>query len=115
MSEATAAQPFTLVIEQSATTATVFCQGRLVAGVTDQLYDPVKKLLPEVKTLILDLGEVTYMDSMGLGTLVRLYASSKSAGCSLELVHLGKRVRELLGVTGLLNVFSHIGEHGMKF
>jgi anti-sigma B factor antagonist len=115
MPQAAAAQLFTLEIQQSGTTATVFCQGRLVAGVTDQLYDPVKKLLPEVKKLILDLGDVTYMDSMGLGALVRLYASARSAGCTLELVHLGKRVRELLGVTGLLNVFSQVGEHGMKF
>jgi anti-anti-sigma factor len=115
MSETAAAELFTLKIQQSGATATVYCHGRLVAGVTDQLYGPLCKLLPEVKHLILDLGDVTFMDSMGLGTLVRLYVSSRSAGCSLELIHLGKRVRELLGVTGLLNVFSQIGEHGMKF
>jgi anti-anti-sigma regulatory factor len=49
---------------------------------------------------------------MGLGTLVRLYVSSRSAGCSLELINLGKRVRELLGLTHLLSVFTVIGEHG---
>ena len=41
----------------------------------------------------------------------------KRAGFALELLHLGKRIRELPGVAGLLNVFSMMGEHGlpMKF
>jgi len=59
---------------------------------------------------VLDLGEVAYMDSMGLGTMVRLYVSAKTGGCSLELTHLSKRVKELLGVTHLLGVFTVIGE-----
>jgi anti-anti-sigma regulatory factor len=54
---------------------------------------------------------------MGLGALVRLYVSAKSKGCSLELVNLGKGIRQLLGVTNLLSVFTVIGEHGgiMRF
>jgi anti-anti-sigma factor len=59
----------------------------------------------------MDLCELSYMDSMGLGTLVRLYVSAKAGGCSLELIHLGKRVKELLGMTHLLGVFTIIGEH----
>jgi anti-sigma B factor antagonist len=51
---------------------------------------------------------------MGLGTLVRLYISCRSAGCSLELLNLGKQVRELLGTTHLISVFAIIGEHGIK-
>ena len=49
---------------------------------------------------------------MGLGTLVRLYASTRSRGIKLELVNLGKRVRELLSLTNLLSVFAIVGEHG---
>jgi anti-anti-sigma regulatory factor len=51
---------------------------------------------------------------MGLGTLVRIYVSTKSAGCQLILKNLGKRVRELLGVSHLLGVFTVIGENGIK-
>jgi anti-anti-sigma factor len=54
------------------------------------------------------------MDSLGLGTLVRIYVSTKSAGCELILKNLGKRVRELLGLAHLLNVFTVIGESGIK-
>jgi anti-sigma B factor antagonist len=54
------------------------------------------------------------MDSTGLGTVVRLYVSAKSAGYSLELINLGKRIRQLLGVTNLLSVFTVIGEHNIR-
>jgi anti-sigma B factor antagonist len=51
---------------------------------------------------------------MGLGTLVRLYVSARSAGCSLELMNLGKQVRMLLGTAHLLTAFTIVGEHGIK-
>jgi anti-sigma B factor antagonist len=50
------------------------------------------------------------MDSMGLGTLVRLYVSTKSAGCELKLINLGPKIRQLLSVTNLLSVFATIEE-----
>jgi anti-anti-sigma factor len=54
------------------------------------------------------------MDSMGLGTIIRLYVSAKSAGCDLQLINLSKRIRELLGLTNLLSVFSMCGEHTIR-
>jgi anti-sigma B factor antagonist len=103
----------TLDIERTESLVMVRCHGRLVAGVSDLLYAKVGKLIPGSKRIVLDLTDLTHMDSMGLGTLVRLYVSAKSAGCSLELINLGKRIRELLSVTNLLSVFTIIGEHGM--
>lgn len=107
------AQILTLDIERNGDVAVVKCHGRLVSGVGDILYSAVAKLTPECKRVVLDLSDLSHMDSMGLGTLVRLYVHANSAGCSLELVNLGKRIRELLGVTNLLSVFTIIGEHGM--
>jgi anti-anti-sigma regulatory factor len=52
---------------------------------------------------------------MGLGALVRLYASARSVGCSLELIHLSKQIQHLLGLTNLLSIFTIIGENGVKF
>ena len=92
----------------------VHCNGRLVAGVGDILYGQVCKLIPETKRIILDLTNLTRVDSMGLGTLVRCYVSARAAGCSLELINLGKQVRALLGTTGLLAAFASIGESGIK-
>jgi len=112
-----AAPILTLEVEHKGTQAIVHCHGRLVAGVGQALYDRVRTLLPESKCIVLDLTDVAFVDSMGLGTLVRIYVSAKNAGSRVELVNLGKQIRELLGITNLLSVFSDMCEKGitMKF
>jgi anti-sigma B factor antagonist len=109
-----AASPLTLDVKRAGNTIVVKCDGKLVAGVNDILYTRVSQLIPGSKRIVLDLTNLARVDSMGLGTLVRLYVSARSAGCSLELVNLGKQVRQLLGTTGLMSVFVIIGEHGIK-
>jgi anti-sigma B factor antagonist len=91
--------------------AVVRCHGKLVAGVTDVLYAEIKQLIPGTKRIVLDLTDLTYMDSMGLGTLVRLYVSAKSAGCDLRLINLGSRVRQLLSISNVLSEFAGIEEY----
>jgi len=92
----------------------VYCHGRLVAGVTNILQDTVSPLIPKTKRIVLDLSDLKHTDSMGLGALVRLYASARSAGCSLELMHLSKQIQHLLGLTNLFSIFTIIGENGVK-
>jgi anti-sigma B factor antagonist len=104
----------TLYFERTNGTVIVRCHGRLVADTDDVLYSRVRQLLPDAKRIVLDLTDLTRMDSMGLGTLVRLYVSARSAGCSLELMNLGKQVRILLGTAHLLSAFTIVGEHGIK-
>jgi anti-anti-sigma regulatory factor len=48
---------------------------------------------------------------MGLGTILSLYVSAKSAGCQLKMVRLSERVRELFRITNLLSHFDEYGEH----
>ena len=63
----------------------VDCVGRIVFGdETGYLRDTVKQLLLENKRIVLNLGEITYIDSGGLGTLVALYTSANSAGASIS-------------------------------
>jgi anti-sigma B factor antagonist len=114
VSDKAAVSALTLEIVRTGTTAVVHCNGKLVAGVNDILYDTVSRLFPDSKRVVLDLTNLVRVDSMGLGTLVRLKVSSRSAGCSLELINLGKQVRQLLGVTNLMGVFAVIGEHGIR-
>ena len=92
----------------------VECTGRLISGGTDELRREVKGLFPHTKRVILDLTNVTQMDSMGLGAIVSLYASAKAAHCDLKLINLSKRVREIFRVTNLLSVFEVYGEHIVK-
>ena len=84
----------TVEVDRAPGEALVRLSGRLEAGVTDVLYLEVKALIPQTKRIVLDLTDLTHMDSMGLGTLVRLYVSRQAAGCDLELVNLGKRIRQ---------------------
>jgi anti-sigma B factor antagonist len=105
--------PLTFEIERAGDTAVVRCHGKLVAGVNDVLYAKVSQLIPGTRRIVLDLTDLTYMDSMGLGTVVRLYVSARSAGCDLELINLGKRIRQLLSITNLLPVLSVIGQTGI--
>lgn len=106
-----------LEITRNGNEATVHCRGKLIAGVATELYTQVRPLMPEYKRIVLDLSGLDYADSMGLGSLVRVYVSARGCGTELVLINLGKRVRALLGVTGLLSVFSTVGEQGvhMKF
>lgn len=103
-----------LAVEQSDGTATVCCSGRLVAGVGDLLYNQVRELTASSRHIVLDFTELSHMDSSGLGTLVRAYVHAKSASCTLELVNIGKPIRELLGITHLLDVFETIGRHNIR-
>jgi anti-sigma B factor antagonist len=114
MPDETTETSLVLEIDRDGNTAIVRCRGRLLAGVDDFLYIEVKQLVPDHKRIVLDLTDLTHMDSMGLGALIRLYVSCKSAKCDLELINLGKRIRQLLGMTNLLSVFTVIGENGVK-
>lgn len=113
MTEAAAGCVLTLEIERKSGEALVRLHGRLVSSVSGNFYAKICPLISEYKRVVLDLADVPGMDSMGLGALVRLMVSSKARGCSLELLHLGKRVRELLGMTNLLGCFTVLGEKGV--
>ncbi|HYH00696.1 MAG TPA: STAS domain-containing protein [Terriglobales bacterium] len=83
------------------------CSGRIVIGEESAaLRDMVKRMLAEDQRLVLNLSEVNYIDSAGLGTLVSLYTSAKNTGGAIKLANLTQRVGDLLQVTKLLTVFD---------
>jgi anti-sigma B factor antagonist len=83
------------------------CNGRIVFGEESSLLrDQVKKDLLENKRIVLNLGDVNYIDSGGLGTLVALHTTAHNAGATVKLANLTKRVGDLLQVTKLLTVFD---------
>jgi anti-anti-sigma factor len=114
MSDPVSVNRLSVDVEVTGDTAVVRCGGKLVAGVNDFLYTEVSRLIPEHKRIVLDLTDLSYMDSMGLGTIIRLYVSARSAGCELALVNIGARIRHMLGVTNLLSVFAICGEHSIR-
>ena len=104
--------PFpSLTFEQqtSGETVTLLCHGKIVSDTAPMLQEEVRKQIAQSSVVVLDLGDIRYMDSSGLGALVGLYVSAKRAGKQLKLVHLSDRVRELLRLSKLLNVFEGYG------
>jgi anti-sigma B factor antagonist len=85
----------------------VQCSGRIVFGEESSLLrETLKRAVAENKRIVLNLGEVSYIDSGGLGTIVALHTTAQMAGSSIKLANLTKRVGDLLQVTKLLTVFD---------
>ena len=114
MPESATTNVLTLTVCRSGDDSEVRCNGRLVAGVNDRLHLEVSQLIPSSKRILLDFTDLSHMDSTGLGTLVRLYVSAKSAGCALQLYNVGKPIRQLLGITHLISVFEVIGNNNIR-
>ena len=58
------------------------------------------------KKILLNLGDVSYVDSSGIGELVSSFTTVTNQGGALKLLHLTKKLRELLAITKLLTVFE---------
>jgi anti-anti-sigma factor len=88
-------------------TSTVMIHGRIVSSTARELEGPVKPLIARGGRIILDLTDVHYMDSIGLGVLVSLKVSAINKGyCTLELVNLTPRLKQLLSLTNLMQTFG---------
>ena len=86
----------------------VALEGRIVLGEeSNALREKVKSLLAGgKKNIVLNMDNVTYIDSAGLGTLVASHHSAKTQGAALKLSNLGSKFQEVLQVTKLLTVFD---------
>jgi anti-sigma B factor antagonist len=83
-------------------------KGRITLGDGDELLkDKVNSLVNQGhRKIILNLAEVPYIDSAGLGEIVRTYTTVSRQGGSLKLLNLTKRITDLLSITKLLTVFE---------
>jgi len=71
------------------------------------LRDAIKDLLAKgQKKILLNLGDVSYIDSSGIGELVSAFTSVRNQGGELKLLHLTKKVHDLLQITKLYTVFD---------
>jgi anti-anti-sigma factor len=87
----------------------VKCHGRLVAETAAAAKEAVKPLIPLGGRIVVDLGDVTQIDSSGLGTLVGLKASAiNQVFRILEFANMTPRVLELLRLTHLTQMFSFV-------
>ena len=82
--------------------------GRITLGEGSvQLRDAIRDLIGKgQKHLLLDMGDVNYIDSSGLGELVSAYTTARNQGAALKLLKLTKKVHDLLQLTKLYTVFD---------
>jgi anti-sigma B factor antagonist len=95
--------------ERSAGDVTILdLKGRMTMGEGDELLkDKINSLILQGrKKLVLNLEGVPYIDSAGLGEIVRTYTTVSRQGGSLKLVNLTKRITDLLSITKLLTIFD---------
>ena len=83
-------------------------KGKMTLGEGDELLrDKVNSLIQQnLKKLVLNLAEVPYIDSAGLGEIVRTYTTVSRHGGQLKLLNLTKRIVDLLVITKLVQVFE---------
>ena len=84
----------------------VRCSGRIAAGETEVLHLHVNELLRDRSDIALHLGEIVFIDSSGLGMLVRLLTSTRRAGGDLKLCQLPEVIQKVLKITSLITLFD---------
>lgn len=83
-------------------------QGKMLIGEGDELLrEKINQLVENgTQKIVLNLADVPYVDSAGLGEIVRCYTTVSRKNGKLKLLHLTKRIHDLLSITKLLTVFE---------
>src|SRR6266550_3125388 len=97
----------TLKIECSGERAWVACSGRIVAGDPCAHLDAsLQRLCREVEHVDLDLEQVTFLDSSGIGLLVRSLVRARKEAKTLRITAMSSRVRQTLELTNVISQFA---------
>jgi len=98
-----------LIIEHTVSESgrpTLVCRGRITLETAGQFRSEIQALAPKHKLLMADLGEVDFVDSEGLGSILGTYILAHSYGCDLMLVNVNSRVKDLLNIAHLEAIFE---------
>lgn len=95
--------------EKKGEEAIVYASGRITSATSDLLQSTIRGLIPEAKRIVLDMAEVHYIDSSGIGALVSVYLAASRAQCDLELRNPQPRIRDLFDLSRLTAVFENRG------
>ena len=100
--------------EKNADEAAVYASGRITSATSNLLQATIRGLIPETKRIVLDLTNVNYIDSSGIGSMVAVYLAASRVRCELKVVNAQPRIRDLFEITKLSAVFeNHGGYRGL--
>lgn len=85
---------------------TIACVGKITSDTTELLQNTVQPLIPQTKRILLDLTQVEYLDSSGVGALVKLWIRTKRVNCEFKVIHLNERIKELLRLSNLSKILE---------
>ena len=103
-----------LQLETTSNETIVHCKGKITAENSETFQRQIRDLIPEsraqvatiTRRIIVDLSNVTHVDSSGLGALLHAWSAAQNKGCELELANLNPRVEKLVEITRLDTVFK---------
>jgi anti-sigma B factor antagonist len=90
-------------------TCTVYVKGEIDAFTAPQLKDKLDSIVVEGTKLVINMEEVSYIDSTGLGVFVGVLKLTRTNGGSLQLIEVNDRVNRLLKITGLSEIMNVAG------
>ncbi|HKD83473.1 MAG TPA: STAS domain-containing protein [Terriglobales bacterium] len=94
--------------DKKADEAVVYASGRITLGNSHLLQQTIRGLIPESKRILLDLTNVSYIDSTGIGAMVSVYLSASRVQCDFKVVNAQPRISDLFEVTKLSAVFEQM-------
>jgi anti-anti-sigma factor len=100
--------------EKKASETIVRAIGRITSTTSVTLENTLRDLVSDNKRVVLDLRQVDYIDSSGLGALVSVYMHARRANCDLEIANPKPRIRDLFTRSRLASVFAAVQEAGAK-
>jgi anti-anti-sigma factor len=104
MESAAPAQELKLETEKKPNGVLIRCSGRIVSSTSPYLRQTARPLIAENKLVVMDLTEVVFLDSSGLGTIVGLWVNAKKNNCEFKLIRLNERIKDLLHMTHLASL-----------
>ena len=95
-----------LETEKKDSETTVRATGRVTLETAATLETTLRNLIAEGKRIVLDLTNVDYVDSAGLGALISVYMHARRTKCDLQIANPKQRIRDLFNRSGLASVFE---------
>jgi anti-sigma B factor antagonist len=97
--------------EKTSTRISVHCAGRITSTTSDLLRSTVRPLIPESQYILLDLTDVSFLDSSGLGTIIGLWVAAKKAHHELRLSNANQRIINLFLMSNLAAILEGRNEY----
>ena len=95
-----------IIVEKSAHVTVLHCHGRIVSGIETRSLRKAVMSQSLVKTIVLDLGEVSFIDARGLGVLLELRQWTRPKNIDFKLTNVQRLVRQVFEITRLDTVFD---------